>query len=87
MPLYDFKCRECRTVTDRFASIDTREVRCECGGTAERIISTSYRVHGDIEPYVDENITDKPVLVKSKKHRARLLEKYGLIERIGKGWT
>lgn len=86
MPLYDYKCRDCGEVFERFARISATTHKCDCGGLADRMISRSHNVHGDLEPYWDENMGEKPVFVKSKKHRRRLLEERGLTEMIGKGW-
>lgn len=86
MPIYDYRCRKCSTVFEKFAGLDDKMHECECGGVADRIIATTYSVHGDLEPYWDENIGDKPVYIKSKKHRRRVLEDAGLTEVIGKGW-
>jgi len=41
MPLYEYKCLNCGTITDKvrsFAEIQ-RPVTCECGGSARKIIS------------------------------------------------
>ena len=41
MPVYEYRCAECRALTSRFASVKAipREIRCACGGTASRIVS------------------------------------------------
>lgn len=42
MPLYDFKCKKCGTVFERFQKSDhkgDRIEKCDCGGEAERIFT------------------------------------------------
>ena len=42
MPLYEYECKKCKTVQERFYHIEDRRahVRCnECGGKAVRILS------------------------------------------------
>lgn len=46
----------------------------------------SHSVVPDLEPYVDENLSEQPVYVKSKKHKQELMRKAGVAERFGKGW-
>lgn len=55
-----------------------------CGQKMRQVIGCS--VIGDLEPYVDENMTYEPVLVKSKKHKRELMKKYEVTERFGKNW-
>jgi len=87
VPIYSYKCEDCETIVDEYRSIRDRDncPTCECGGSTKKII-TSYFAHGDIEPYLDPNISDKPTWVKSKKHRRQLMEENGVIESYGKGW-
>ena len=39
MILYDFKCQECESTFERLESMDTRTVKCNCGGDASRLVS------------------------------------------------
>lgn len=87
MPLYTCRCKTCSKEQDYYASMaechDTPT--CECGSTTEKIIS-SYSVVGDLEPYLDQNLGEKPVWVKSKQHRAELMRRANVSEIYGKGW-
>lgn len=85
MPLYDHRCRECGAVFEAFARIDEREVSCVCDGKADRILSSRYYVHPDIN-FVTDNLTGEPVRVDSRKKLRRLLAENGLYEKVGKGW-
>lgn len=38
--MFDFHCDDCGTGTERFISADVRSIKCECGGTMKRLIST-----------------------------------------------
>ena len=46
MPIYEYNCKNCDITYERIEKMDApRSVDCEsCGGLAERIISTSYKV-------------------------------------------
>ena len=84
MPLYDYEC-ECGKITERFGKINETNILCECGKQANRIISRP-SVICDLEPYLEENICDKPIWIKSKKHRKQLMKENGVAELVGKGW-
>ena len=88
MPIYDFKCDSCGAIEERFAKVsDTTGVCSTCNNPMHRIITTRYSVIGDLESYVDYEITGEPIRVQSKQHRAKLLKQHELVEKIGKGWT
>ncbi len=36
MPLYEFRCTDCKTRFDRIVPFGTEEVTCDCGNTAVR---------------------------------------------------
>lgn len=85
MPHYDFSCPICGKTQEVFMRIaDYRAPIC-CGGPTNPVLG-NYSVIKDFQPYLDKNITDQPVLVKSKKHRQQLMKQYGVTEKIGKGW-
>lgn len=86
MPIYDYKCSDCDLEQERYEKIDALEVRCSCGGVMRRKITTRYAVHGDVKPYIDENIAKNPVLVKNRRHREQLMKENGLSESYGRGW-
>lgn len=85
MPIFDFRCKSCNKTTEHIVKSDVKEMVCECGEMSEKII-TFVTIHPDFEPYLDEHLTSTPVWVKSKQHRKQLMEKYGVYEKIGKGW-
>lgn len=37
--IFDFRCSKCNELEERWVSSDTRQVRCKCGGTANRTVS------------------------------------------------
>ena len=87
MPLYDYKCDGCDVITEQFGKpVEPRHLCAKCGAPMRRLISTNYSVHGDLEPYLDYEMSSKPVPIKSKKHRERMMKKHGVAELIGKGW-
>lgn len=88
MPLYTARCKSCKKEQDYYASMAEchNTPKCECGGETEKIISGNYHVVPDFEPYLDQNMAEKPVLVKSKKHRIDLMKRANVSERYGKGW-
>lgn len=86
-PIYDFKCGKCETVKERYAKIEERVTDCDCGGKMKRLITTRYYAQGDIKPYLDEHLTDRPVWVESRQHRKKLMKQYGVYEAHGKGWV
>jgi putative FmdB family regulatory protein len=84
MPLYTAQCKTCNQETDYYSSVANRDTtpQCQCGGETKKIIST-YRVHGDMEPYLDENLD---TYIKSKQHRQQVMREKGVTEGYGKGW-
>lgn len=88
MPTYTARCLTCSHEQDYYASVADcfKTPSCErCGEPMQKIISASH-VIPDVEPYLDEHLTDKPVFVKSKQHRQALMRQYGVQEKFGKGW-
>jgi len=39
MPLYDFECNACGKVVEEIASVETKKMDCNCGGTLERLVA------------------------------------------------
>lgn len=37
--VFDFKCRACGTVSERFVNADIREHNCDCGHVSDRLIA------------------------------------------------
>jgi putative FmdB family regulatory protein len=42
MPLYEFKCKNCRKVSEQFFAVAERpdKIKCSCGKTAKRVLSS-----------------------------------------------
>ena len=85
MPLYDYRCKSTEKVFERFAGIDEKTVKCECGGHARRILSCRYAVHSDVD-FVTDNITGEPERIDSRVKLRRLMAENGVSEKYGKGW-
>ena len=49
MPIYDYRCRECRRVSEVFLRSSNGEARCpHCGSeNVERLITASYMIRTD----------------------------------------
>lgn len=58
----------------------------ECCSQPMKQVIGNYHVVGDLEPYMDENLSDQPVYVRSKKHRRQLMKEAGVVEKFGKNW-
>lgn len=86
MPVYAYKCAQCGRQEDKFNKMADHKNGPECCGKVMRQHFESIKVIPDFEPYVDYNISDKPVLVKSKQHRKELMKRNGVSEAYGKGW-
>ena len=87
MPYYDFKCEQCGKVEEKFLAIrDLDRIRPKCCNHDMKHIIGNYAVIPDLKPYWDENMSCKPVYVKSKKHRKQLMKEHGVYEIYGKGW-
>lgn len=85
MPLYDFRCEKCGKKSEIFMRMaEYTRARC-CEQEMQRVYS--YAVVPDLKPYVDQNLSEKPVYVRSKKHRQELMRNAGVSERYGKGWV
>jgi len=86
MPNYDYKCRKCRFKDEFYTRVDEKATCPKCGTEMERLITRRFNINPDLEPYIEENLCEEPVLVKSHQHRRELMKKYGVVEKIGKGW-
>lgn len=84
MPRYDFECPDGH-VTEKIMKISDsgiKYVTCKvCRKLAKKVIGGVANVK-DFEPYWDENLSPGwgPVYVKSRRHKAELLRKQGLVE-------
>jgi putative FmdB family regulatory protein len=50
MPLYDYQCKSCGKVEERFAKVEEKECICDCGGVMHRLIPRSFGVSIDFVP-------------------------------------
>ncbi len=80
MPLYDCNCPNCGKITDIWAKITEIEVLCPtCGAKTTRLISGP-SVIPDMEPYVDYNMAQEGVPIKSRQHWKQEMKSRGLVE-------
>jgi putative FmdB family regulatory protein len=86
MPIYEYKCKKCGSTKDKFNRMVDHKKGPRCCGKVMGQHYGNYYVVGDIQPYLEENIGDKPVVVKSKKHREQLMKENGVYEKVGKNW-
>ena len=86
MPVYEYQCTKCGKKKDKFNRIDDHKKGPKSCKKVMRQFFGNYHVIGDLEPYVDENIGESPVVVKSRKHREQLMRQFGSYEKVGKGW-
>lgn len=87
MPIYEYRCPTCGKLAEQFNCMDNHKNGPICCGEVMRQKLGSYYVHGDFQPYVDHNMADKPVVVKSKQHRKQLMKEHNVTESVGKGWV
>lgn len=80
MPIYEFECENCGAREEIISSIEDKPeiIGCkECYCNANSIISFTAN-RKEWNPYIDDNLGDEPVLVKSREHRRELMKKAGL---------
>jgi len=85
MPIYEYACRKCGEITEKYRLVKDRDEapECEiCGGMTRKILSIS-RPHSDLDPYYDDNLESH---IKSKQHRKQVMKEKGVSEKFGKGW-
>jgi putative FmdB family regulatory protein len=88
MPIYDYKCAACGDIKERYAKVSQTALPCpSCGAETQRLLTTRYSVHADLEPYWDPHIGREPVYIKSKQHRREVMKREGTSEIVGKGWV
>jgi putative FmdB family regulatory protein len=81
MPIYDYECTTHGKFEDIWAKMDEQKSCTTCGKKMKRLFTGQVRVIPDITPYLDENISTTPILVKSRQHRKQLMKEHGLFER------
>ena len=69
MPNYDFECRDCGTIFERFKGMfEETPVYCRCGSRADQLITTAYHTSKDkLWEFTDIHITGKPVRINGKQ--------------------
>ena len=87
MPIYEYACKKCGKREEKINTISCHASGPICCDETMRQVYGSYYVHSDFKPYVDHNMGEKPVVVKSKQHRKQLMKKHNVTESIGKGWV
>jgi len=77
MPIYDFYCPICLYNFESIEKIGTEVTSCPCCryGNVEKVFSGTRFV--PFKPYVEENLGDKPVEIKSKKQLRQECNKVG----------
>lgn len=84
MPLYDYQCKN-GEIFERFAAVDEKTVRCDCGKRAKRIFSAQYYVVPDVD-FLTDSITGDPMHISSRVELDRLCKENGVTQKVGKGW-
>lgn len=86
MPLYDYRCTSCQMEFEAFNKIDARLEQCciKCNAPVEIQLSVW---HNDwFHPFISEDFTGEPILVRSKNHYKELCRKHGVYAKVfGKG--
>jgi putative FmdB family regulatory protein len=62
MPLYDFQCRDCKEIFERFAKQEDRSRLCnKCGGVSKRIVSIGRSAYREDAPWLESvlDVVDK----------------------------
>jgi putative FmdB family regulatory protein len=83
MPIYNYHCNKCDEEFENFSSIDERKFsECpECGSQSELVFSPNINVAIHVfQPYLDTNISEKPVYIETKSQKQALLKQNGLTE-------
>jgi len=88
MPLYEFQCRLCEEITERFRPVlraGDKMTSCDhCGGVAVKIVSTP-NVQDDHPRWLDDNVRaqvqddDEPP-IESRTDLNKAVEEKGLVE-------
>jgi putative FmdB family regulatory protein len=87
MPRYDFRCPSCGLTTERVLTLARYDdpQGCEsCGGDMRRLISAP-RVNPAWQEYLEENMGQDPVHIRSREHYKQELQKRGLHNQWGVG--
>jgi len=80
MPIYDFNCPQCGKVDDVYSKMDEREKVHSCGSTMTRLLSMQVNCNPDLQPYLDDNLGENPVYIRSRRHQRDELKRRGLVQ-------
>ncbi len=65
MPLYEFSCLACERKIDKYVALNTRSIKCQCGGKAIKLISLPGAIICDgnfsLTGKVDKRLGDTPI--------------------------
>jgi putative FmdB family regulatory protein len=87
MPLYDYECKICGKMEERYCPMEDSVVyHCTCGGDQNRVLSARYNINRAVN-FVTDDISGEPVSVTSKRQLKTLCDEHGVHEKYGKGWT
>ena len=88
MPLFDYLCRECNIKKEVYVKRYDDEVVCDkCGSVMAKCMPSckfTYKTGDFFEPYMDETLDNKPILIKSKEHFYAECRKRGKVPRAVK---
>jgi putative FmdB family regulatory protein len=90
MPIYQYECRLCKEVTEKFHRMDSipKKVRCAtpgCGRMARRIIASSGAIRcdsiNDVKwlPSAIQNLPDDARRIGSRAEHSRYLKEHNLV--------
>lgn len=78
MPLYDYRCITCDTVTECLRSVGATWIACPaCDSVAEREWPLPV-IRGELEPYYDDGLG---VRIETRQQRARIMKAQGFVEK------
>lgn len=76
MPIYDFECPCCKLVFERIVNSNICEYECPvCLGVAHKIFSGTKFI--PFKSYIETNLGDQPVEIKSKKELRKKCNEVG----------
>lgn len=82
MPLYDYECRVCGEVFEKYRHhTDLDKPVMHCGLVAKQILGVPTAHFKDFQPYLEENTGYQggpPILMTSRRQRERALRERGL---------
>ena len=80
MPTYEYECGKCGRKFSEFVPIkDRRNVRCECGELAIKLISLGSGIIPPFQPMWFNDICEKPLYIESKSQLRDECKKHDVI--------